>query len=232
MKTNLTLLKASAIAFFLFISGSAFSATYYTCAGTTLNLAPSAAPANITYSWDIKKDGTSTGVVTTAPTSFADAGVYEVILLSTATTGSGVCAPDPVSNEIIVLPALTVALTAPTTTYCEGLGDATSSVITPTAQSTTYSTDVAFEYSYTITRGGTNVTVAEAGTLDAATGVLTLNIKTPGEYSIVGSVKYIQASGNTTKPFLGAGCPATSGTPTTITVTAKPTQPTVTITAS
>lgn len=232
MKTNLTLLKASAIAFFLFISGSAFSATYYTCVGTTLNLSPSAAPANITYSWDIKKDGAaSPGATATAPTSFTDAGSYEVILISTATAGSGICAPDPVSNTIIVLAAPTITLAAPTAAYCEGSGDNTSSIITPTAGGAPSGTDVAYEYSYTVTRGGTTVLLSDVGTVDATTGVLTMTIRTAGEYSITGSVKYKQGASSTI-PYLGAGCPTNTASPTTITVTPKPTQPTVTISAT
>lgn len=238
MKTKSTFLKVSLVALFLFVCNAAFSATYYTCIGTSLNLNASAAPSGITYTWDVRQGGNSINGYPAAnpPTSFPTAGTYEVILTATSDAASGTCPSDPVPNTVIVLPALGLTLNAPSVTaYCEANGSVSSSnvTVTPSGEYTAAITanELALEYTYSVTKdGGASVNGTTVGTI-AADGTFTLNTTTPGVYEITGTVKYKQGT-VTTSPLLGDGCPFTSTTKRTVTVTAKPAQPTVTITAN
>jgi len=238
MKATSTLLKVSLIALFLFSANLAQAGTYYTCIGTVLNLNASAAPTGITYTWDVRQGGTSISGYpsSTAPTTFSTAGTYLVVLTATSNAASGSCPSDPVENTVIVLPALSFTLNTPSAAaYCEANGAANSSDITVTAgnqyAAAITANELALEYTYSVTKdGGTAVNGTTVGTI-AADGTYTLNTTAPGVYVITGTVKYKQGT-VTTNPLLGDGCPVTSTTTQTVTVTAKPAQPTVTITAA
>lgn len=237
METKTTFLKASLVALFLLISGTAFSATYYVCSGATLSLTPAAPATSITYSWDVKQGGTSisgyprAGVPTSLPTT---AGTYQVILISTS-SDPNVCAPDAVTNDFIVLPGLGLTIAAPSrSSYC-GSATNNSSDITPTPtgfpSGTPYSTDLELEYSYSVVKdGGSAVNGTTVGTIDA-NGKFTLTTTVAGTYVITGTIKYKQKTGFTGTLLGTTGCPASSSTQT-ITVTASPSQPTITISAS
>jgi hypothetical protein len=234
MKTNVTTLKFSLIALFVLISSSAWSATFYSCINTPLTLSGGTPPAGATFSWDVKKDGVQFAGYpnATAPTAFAEAGSYEVILNTTTAVETGACPADPVSNTIIVLPPLTLAIGTPSVpAYCEANGAVTSSVIaaTTTGVLPAASPDLGLTYTYSVSKdGAAGVDGATLGTIDAATGAYTLNTVAPGVYVITGTVKYSQLGTNT---LLGTGCPVSSTTQT-VTVTPKPVTPTVTIAAA
>ncbi|WP_276088536.1 PKD domain-containing protein [Pedobacter sp. JY14-1] len=238
MKTTSTLLKVSLVALFLFLAHLSSAATYYTCIGTNLNLNATTAPAGITYTWDVRQGATSISgyPASTAPTSFPTAGTYVVVLTATSDAASGSCPSDPVENTIIVLPPLGLTLGNPSAAaYCAANGTVNSSNIaaTTTGQYTDAITanDLAISYSYSVTKdGGTAVDGATVGTI-AADGTFTLNTTDAGIYIITGSVKYVQGT-VTTNALLGNGCPVNATGSKTVTVTAKPAQPTVTITAA
>ncbi len=238
MKKRTTLLKLSLIALFSIISNVAFSATYYVCQGSTLNLAP-AAMTDITYSWDVKQGGTSLPGYPRAavPTTLPAAGTYEVILIS-STTNPNICAPDVVSNDFIVLPTLSITLDAPTNpTYCGVSTGIKSSLVGQTTvgfpAGVPYDTDIEAEYSYSVVKDSEPAADGLGfGTIDA-TGKYTLTTTTPGVYKITGTVKYKQKTGATGTLLSASGCPASSTTSVqTITVTDKPAQPVITISAN
>jgi len=236
MKTKITFLKMSLLlASFLIVSTSAMAATFYTCSGTTLNLGVTNLPAGTSALWDVKKDGAQFAGYpsATAPTSFTDPGSYEVILVSQTDAASGQCSSDPVSNTIIILPPLAFSLNAPSNpVYCEANGTVNSSEINQTGATlpAVSGSDLILEYSYSVNNGTTTVNGTDVGTIDQATGKFTLTTTTPGTYTITGKVKYKQAA-TFTNALLGTGCEVTATTTQTVTVTAKPGQPTVTITA-
>jgi hypothetical protein len=240
MRTNSTKFKIMLIVLMTSISSTAMSATYFACAGAPLTLTATV-PQGTTANWDIKKDGIQFGTPgPTAPTSFADPGTYEVILVSETSAASGLCPSEPETNTIIILPPLALTLTAPTNAaYCAANGNANSSdiVVTGAILPTTAVNNLELEYSYSVelTVGGTTTTVVSTtvGTVDQATGKFTLTTVNPGTYVITGSVKYKQLATNTTSPLLGTtGCVATSIAKQTITVTPAPAKPTITIAAS
>jgi hypothetical protein len=239
MKTNSTLFKVTLVALFTLITSSAMSATYYACAGATLSL-NATLPTGTTAKWDIKKDGTQFGTPgPTAPTSFTDPGTYTITLVSETSAASGLCPSDPETNTIIILPALALNLAAPSApAYCAANGIANSDIVASGASlPSTSGTDLVLEYTYSVdaTINGVTTTVAGAsiGTIDQATGKYTLTTLVPGSYAIKGTVKYKQATGNTTNNLLGTtGCPATSTDVRTVVVTPVPTKPTIVITAS
>lgn len=241
MKTKTTLLKVSLLALFLFISTNAWSAIYYTCNGSSLNLSVPAI-TGINYMWDVKDlDGTTSlsgypraGVPTSLPTV---AGNYKVFLSSTqADPNSGICAPDVVENTIIVLPSLSMVLNAPThASYCAANSTVSSSDITLTNAITLPSgstADLELEYTYSVNNGTATVDGSTIGSIDPLTGKFTLNTVVAGTYIITGTVKYKQKTGFTNALLGTTGCVTTSTTAQTITVTPKPTAPVITITAS
>jgi hypothetical protein len=253
MKTKITFLKLSLAASFLSLSNLAIAsesktaiapvATYYTCINTPLTLT-AGLPASTTALWDVKKDGATASYAdypkTAAPTSFTEAGSYEIILVSQTNAASGTCSSDPISSTVIVLPPLALNLAMPTNpAYCEGVGAAANSVITASGATlaTGLATDLGLEYSYSVsngttTYGGTDVVGAGVlGSIDAS-GNYTLLTKIPGTYVITGTVKYTQLSTNTSNHLLGTGCPFVSTTTRSVTVTAKPGAPTITIVAA
>jgi hypothetical protein len=235
MKTRKPLLKLCLFAMLLLASNTAWSAIYYTCINTALTLGVSNLPGSTAALWDIKKNGATTSYTgypsNTAPTKFTEVGSFEVILVSQTDAASGGCTSDPVSNTIIVLPDLATSITASNAAYCKDAGDKSSSVITPTGfpAVTAYPADIALDYSYTVTVAGAPVT--DAGTMDAVTGVFTMDKKVVGDYVIIGKVKYKQTATNTTNLLLGTGCTAESAS-ITIKVTPKPGAPTITISAT
>ncbi|RZK75779.1 MAG: hypothetical protein EOO92_15640 [Pedobacter sp.] len=241
MKTTFTLLKATFIALLVLTSSTAMSATYYACTGSTLALTVPGI-TGIKYSWDVK-DNLGNSIAgypsATAPTAIATAGNYKIMLISEQITpADGICAPDAVETDVVILPALAIDLAAPTNpTYCESNSTISSSVLTPTTTGfpTTY-TDLAPEYTYMVVKdNGTpidgttaNGNAAALGTVDA-NGVYTLTTKIPGIYVITGRVKYKKIG--TGDNVLLATCEAASSTKQ-VTVTATPAKPVVTIAAS
>jgi hypothetical protein len=241
MKTNFTILKATFIALFFLTSSTAMSATYYACVGSNLTLS---APAitGINYSWDVKNEqGTSIAGYpsATAPTTIPTAGKYTVMLISAqAVPASGICAPDAVETDVVILPALTIVLADPTNpAYCASNSTISSSNLTPTTTGfpSTYA-DLQAEYTYTVSKdGATAIDGATAvggvdalGTIDA-NGIYTLTTKIPGTYVITGRVKYKKIG--TGDNVLLATCESASGTKQVI-VTPTPAKPIVTIAAS
>ncbi|HMI02788.1 MAG TPA: hypothetical protein VK541_09920 [Pedobacter sp.] len=239
MKTKITFLKVSLVALFLFISNAAWSATYYTCINTGLNLTATAAPGT-TLLWDVHKDG-AVGSVSgypsaTAPASFADAGSYVVTLVNRTDAASGTCPSDPIDNTIIVMPALAFGLGTPSlAVYCA----ANTTTNTSTAAATVTNTQadaitanfLALNFTYTATKDNVAVPIAQVGTV-ATDGTFTFNTIIPGTYIITGSVKYVQGT-VTTNPLLGNGCPVSASSTQQVIVTDKPAQPTIiTITAA
>lgn len=238
METKTTLLKSSLLALLLFISSTAFSATYYVCSGATLNLSAPVV-AGTSYMWDVKQGGTSISGYpsATAPTSLpTTAGTYQIILITTLADPL-LCAPNNVVNDFIVLPALTITLAAPTNpSYCGSSATVNTSVITPTIGAfptgAPYTTDLEAEYSYSVVKdGGAAVNGTTVGTINATTGVFTLTTTVAGTYVITGTVKYKQKVGFTGTLLSASGCPTVSTTQT-IVVTAAPAAPVITISAS
>lgn len=231
METKTTLLKMSLLALLLFISSTAFSATYYMCSGSTITLSDPPVDANLTYTWDVKLGGTSVSTYPGSPgkpTGMPSAaGTYTVTLTSTS-ANPNICAPDVAEHTMIVLPALTLTISTPTNpTYC-GSATTHSSVITPTQggfpTGGTFAADLETELSYAVTKDGVTVTPTAYGTITA--GVYTLNTTTIGVYKITATVKYKQKGTNV---LLGStGCPTTT-TEQTITVTSAPGAPTITV---
>ncbi|RZK57512.1 MAG: hypothetical protein EOO91_09990 [Pedobacter sp.] len=240
MKTTIKFLKAILVVVLLFISSTTFADTFYVCNGATLSLAPAATP-NVTYSWDVKDlDGTTSLLGyprAAAPTSLPTTpGTYKVILISTPNAPT-VCAPDNVENSFVVLPTLSITLGAPSNaSYCETSSTNTSLITQSTSAVPAGSTsDLEIIYSYMVAKdGGTAVdgTTGGLGSIDG-TGKYTLSTLVPGSYVITGSVRYAQKTGftNTFLNSSGTGCAATSGTQT-VTVTAKPLKPVITIGAN
>jgi hypothetical protein len=242
MKTTFTLLKATLIALLVLTSSAAMSATYYACTGSTLALTVPGI-TGIKYSWDVKDSGgqsISGFPRAAAPTAIAIAGSYKVILISEQETpADGICAPDAVETDVVILPALGIDLAAPTNPiYCESNSTISSSVLTPTTTgfpTGTY-TDLEAEYTYTVSKDGATAIdgttvvggAAALGTVDAS-GVYTLTTKIPGTYVITGHVKY-KKTGNGANVLL-ATCEAASSTKQ-VKVTPTPAKPTVTIAAS
>ncbi|WP_379085243.1 hypothetical protein [Pedobacter sp. UC225_65] len=237
METKSTLLKSSLLALLLFISSTAFSATYYVCAGATLNLSAPVV-AGTSYMWDVKQGGTSISGYpsATAPTSLPSTGTYQIILLTTLADPL-LCAPNNVVNDFIVLPALTLTIATPTNpSYCGSSATVNTSVITPTLGAfptgAPYTTDLEAEYSYSVVKdGGTAVNGTTVGTINATTGAFTLTATAAGTYVITGTVKYKQKTGFTGTLLGTTGCPTTS-TSQTVTVTGAPAAPVITISAS
>lgn len=238
MKTRFTFFRTILFALFLMISSTALADTFYVCIGATLTLNP-AATTGVTYSWDVKDTDGITSLTgfprATAPTSLPSTpGTYKVLLISTPISSTD-CAPDVVEHNFIVLPALTISLGAPSNpSYCE-TSATPSSLITQSASTVPTGTgnDLEIEYSYMVAKdGGTAVdgTTGGLGSI-AADGKYTLSTTTPGVYVITGTVKYKQKTGFTNALLNASGCPATSATQT-VTVTAKPAKPTITISAN
>jgi len=237
MKIKSTVLKTGLVALFVLLANAAMSATVYVCTGAAFSLGVTNLPAGTTALWDVRQGGTSIAGYpsATAPTSFATAGSYEVILVSITDATSGACTSDPVSNTVNALPPLALTLGTPTNpAYCEGSGTAQDSEISAAdaAVPAAYATDLGLTYTYSVNNGSTTVDGATVGTVNATTGAFTLTTKTPGTYVITGTVQYNQLATNTTNNLLGNGCPFTSTTTRTVTVTPKPGQPTVTIAAN
>lgn len=244
MKRKTNLLKFSLVALFLFISSTAWSATYYVCAGATLSLNPGTPTAGITYKWDVKPSAGGASIEdyprAAAPTSLP-AGSYTIYLISSQTTPSGtICPPDVVENTFIVLPAITMVLDAPThAQYCGKSSTIVSSDIAVLPVLTlpgTTGTDLIYEYSYSVSAlvGGTTTVVdgATIGTINQTNGTYTLNTTVPGVYTITGKVKYKQAPGFTNALLGTTGCPATSTTTKVVEVLAAPAAPVITISAN
>ncbi len=216
MKTKFTMLKTTLVVLFVLIASTAMSATVYVCTGATVNLGVTNLPAGTTALWDVRQGGTSiTGYPSaTAPTTFATAGSYEVILVSVTSGATGACTSDPVANTVNVLPPLALTLATPTNpAYCEGAGTNQSSQIgvSGAAVPTDYVADLGLTYTYSVSNGtntynGTDqLSGAAIGTIDPATGAYTLTTKVPGTYVITGTVKYNQLATNTTNNLLGTG---------------------------
>lgn len=238
METKTTFLKSGLLALLLFLSSTAFSATYYVCIGSTLNLSVPVV-GGTTYLWDVKQGGTSLPGYpsATAPSSLPSApGTYQVILLTTLADPL-LCAPNNVINDFVVLPALTLTIGAPSnTSYCGSSPTVNTSVITPTLGAfptgAPFTTDLEPEYSYSVVKdGGAPVNGTTVGTINATTGIFTLTTTATGTYVITGTVKYKQKTGFTGTLLGTTGCP-TSSTTQTVTVTGAPAQPIITISAS
>ncbi len=236
METKINLLKTTLLAVLLLITSTAFAETYYMCSGGTFTMAPAtAAPTGMVYRYDVNKDGTTVSTdLTTPPTTFSGEGNYEVITKTVIFPANpALCAPASTTTNFIVLPPLTLTISSPSNpSYC-GTATTPSSVITPSTLpvATPNTTDLGYEYSYTV-NGVAAVNGDGIGTM-SATGVYTLTTTTPGTYVIVGSVKYKYLPTVTAllpNRLLGTtGC-LVSSTSRTVTVTAVPSAPTISIT--
>jgi hypothetical protein len=239
MKTK-NIIQASILTVILMLTAQfASAAIYYVCIGSTLSFSTPTPITDVTYSWDVKDTDGTTSLSgyprASAPTSLpSTAGTYLIRLISTPDNAT-VCAPDVVENSFVVLPALSVTIGAPSlAAYCETAATKTS-LITQTTSSVPGGTtsDLEIEYSYMVAKdGGAAVdgTTGSLGSIDG-TGKYTLSTVVPGSYVITGYVKYKQKTGFTNKLLSAGGCPANSGTQT-VTVTAKPTAPTITVTSN
>lgn len=235
MKTKITFLKLSLLALFLMLSSTVFSKTYYMCSGAILTLSNPVIPG-INVLWEVKQGVTtitpaSAAVPTSLPTA---AGTYTIITSFTqAVPADGICAPDYIENTFVVLPALTFDLGAPSyLSYCEANSSINSSAITPTTLAVPVGSedDLALEYTYVVTKTDGSV-VTGVGSADA-NGLFTLNTLLPEVYTVNASVKYVEKSGATGELLGLTGCPETAPTPRTITVTKKPDQPTISVSAT
>lgn len=240
MKTKVNIFSFILLAVLLTTAISSRADVFYVCTGATLSLTPSAAPAGTHYAWDIKQGGSSISGYPSAnpPTSLPAAGTYDLILTTVPDDASNtsICPPDPTTHTLIVLPVLTMALSAPgAATYC-----ATSSAPSSTiAQTTTgfpagYAGDLEREFRYTVIKDAdAPVDGATLGTVDQLTGAYTLTATAAATYKITGYVKYKQKAGATGTLLNAGGCEAnSSATQQTVTVTVKPAKPTITITAN
>lgn len=239
MKTR-NIIQTSILMVIFFVTAQfASAATYYICNGSTLSFSTPTPITNVTYSWDVKDvDGTTSLAGyprAAAPTSLPTTpGTYKIILSATADVAT-VCAPDAVENSFVVLPTLSITIGAPSSsTYCETAATKTSTVTQSTSTVPGGATnDLEIEYTYMVSKdGGAAVdgTTGSLGSIDGA-GKYTLSTVAPGSYVITGYVKYKQKTGFTGTLLNSSGCVANSGTQT-VTVTAKPVSPTITVSAN
>lgn len=240
METKTNFFKFSLIALFLFISSTTFSATYYVCSNGTVNLTPDAPGATITYTWDVKNSG-GTSIATYPKTITPTAGVYAItmpaattadtytILLVSTSSDNSICAPDVATNTVIVLPPLTVGITAPNNpAYCT-TATSHSSFVTASPGTLpsggTIAADLETDFSYTLTKDGATVTPGDYGTIVG--NVYTLTTTTAGVYVISATIKYKQKAPTNLLLSSTGGCPTTATQ--TITVTATPAAPSITV---
>ena len=240
MDTKTTFLKLSLMSLFLFISSTAFSATYYVCSNGTVNLTPDAPGATITYTWDVKNSG-GTSIATYPKTITPSAGVYTItmpaattadtytILLISTSSDNSICAPDVATNTVIVLPPLRIGITVPNNpAYCTTATSHSSFVTaSPGALPSggTISTDLETEFSYTLTKDGATVNPGDYGTI--AGNVYTLNTSTAGVYIVTATIKYKQKAPTNVLLSSTGGCQSTAAR--TITVTTTPAAPSITV---
>ena len=237
METKTTLLKTGLLALFLFLTNAAFALTYV-CKNATFSITPTAAPAGMVYRYDVIKDGNTTTPfatnLTTAPTSFAAGGSYQITvrtIVDPATPNPSLCPPPDASTTIVVLdPSITLAST--TSSYCLS-ASTKESTITPTTGGwlPAYGADLKLVYTYTVSHSTTGniADITTVGEFTASTGVYKLTTTTPGTYTITAKVKYEHLLvANTPNPLLGTGC-ETPTTTTVITVTTAPSAPTITV---
>ncbi|RZJ19784.1 MAG: hypothetical protein EON51_16680 [Acinetobacter sp.] len=213
------------------------------CLGTaTLNLNPDPAPTGMHHEWDVKLGGSSiTGFPgTTAPvaSNFATAGSYTITMSTVLDAPDpAACTPDNAVYTLNVLPDLSASLGAATNsgTYCTSSGATSATTLTASSVLPAYATDLETETTYTVTQkigagAATPVTSSDFGTIGASSYTLTTTVV--GEYKITATVKYKQTASNTLNPLINSsGCPKSSNE-ITVTVTAKPTKPTITFSGS
>lgn len=253
MKTKSTTLRLIAVAFFLFalpFSVLADSYPLYLCGGATANLKPDATVEAtlavgdkvVWQEWSLADlpIGTATELsVTTAGTApvftlsnslSSGEHRFKVFIISAApNTCSGDVSP---SYNLYVLPEATVTLGTPSNaSFCQGASNPTtqSSVIPANATAIAPAlTDVSYTYTWTATKDGGAVT--DVTTIGVASGnTFTLNNTAgAGAYVFTASIKYAVAAG-VLKSSDSDGCVKTSGASSTITVTPKPSTPTIVI---
>lgn len=244
MKTTITTLKKMMlVALFTLISSIAYSqTTVYMCLGTaTLNLAPTAPPAGMEYRYRVTQGATEIYALNATPppaSTFAAAGSYTITMSTIQTTPDpAICNPDDAVYTLNVLPDLSASLGAATNsgTYCTSSGASSATAITASSVLPAYAADLETETTYTVTQkigagAAAPVTPSSFGTISAAGYTLTTTVV--GEYKITATVKYKQTVSNTLNPLINSsGCPKSSNE-ITVTVTAKPTKPTITFSGS
>ncbi len=141
------------------------------------------------------------------------------------------CTGDYTEFQFYVLPPITVSLSTPTNeNYCEASsGTNTSSSITASTNTLDASlTDVDFGYLWTGTKGGSTIDVTTIGTGET-TKTYTLNTTATGSYVFNAAAHYTVSSGVLKSSSGNAGCSVTSANSSPITVTPKPSQPTINI---
>jgi hypothetical protein len=244
MKTTIkTLKKIALVALLTVITNIAYSqTTVYMCLGTaTLNLNPTAAPTGMEYRYRVTQGVTEIYALSATPppaSTFAAAGSYTITMSTIQTVPDpAVCNPDDAVYTLNVLPDLSASLGAATNsgTYCTSSGATSATALTAATVLPAYTADLETETTYTVTQkigagAATPVTPSSFGTIGASGYTLTTTVV--GEYKITATVKYKQTATNTTNPLLNSsGCPKVSNE-ITVTVTAKPTKPTITFTGS
>lgn len=240
MRTINTSVRTILAGLLLLVSTTASADIFYMCSGTTLSLTPSAAPAGMHYVLDVQLGGASisgyplASVPATVSLPLSTAGEYTVTLSTVKDdpANTTICPPDPTAHTVNVLPALTLALAAPSAaTYCSVATVNSSAIAAATGNfPTAFAADLGLEYRYAVEKdGNAPVDGATLGTIDQATGKYTLTTAVAGTYKITGYVKYKQTGTNGT--LLGTtGCEVSSAaTVQTITVTNKPAKPTITL---
>ncbi|SOD14397.1 hypothetical protein [Pedobacter xixiisoli] len=152
----------------------------------------------------------------------------------------GCLGPQSTPFTVYKLPNKTIALSAPTNaSYCEGnAGSAASSVITATATPDSALPDgVGYTYTWSATHNGTPVVPitnigALSGNAPNINNTFTLSTTVIGSYVFNATVTYALLAGNTGTLMANSACEASTTTSQTITVIAKPSQPTIVLGAN
>lgn len=234
MKTKLTILKLTLL-LSLALPMSSFAKTYalYLCGGSTATLQPTIPginPADVviwndftTGTGTVLKTGSGTDMNFTIPANLpAGEHIYRVNAVSASPNS---CIGDYKEFVFYVLPAITVNLTLQATpNYCENAA-APLSVITANPNTLDPSiTDIEFTYTWT----GSNASgpITPISSIGSASGnTFSLTTTTAGTYTFGTTAVYALKSGAT--GVLRTDCTATSATSGAVTVTPKPTQPTI-----
>ena len=137
--------------------------------------------------------------------------------------------------QIYQLPTKTLALTTSKTSYCGSDGSLSSVITANTMPAEVLPDGIGYEYVWTATKNTTPLTTISGIGVDLASktelNTFTLNTTDPGTYVFNATVKYVIMAPNTgvLKSGDNKGCEVPASAPQTVTVTPKPSKPTIVI---